>query len=492
MNAGKDIIIEANNITVNRGAITVIRDISFSLSKGDHLAIIGNSGGGKTTLGLAIAGRAWYKGSIEIAEPYGQRISWIEQQHHFKNLSNTSDFYYQQRFNSSDAEDAHTVQQTLAETGGDIAAVLKTMKIEYLADEPLIQLSNGENKKLQLATALLQEPSILIMDQPFIGLDAVSRKDLHQIINHLASQGLVIILITTPDEIPSCITQVLVLENGIQQSLTDVKSFNSNYSNKTKTKQVTFDEQQLKDFLSQQNGDGFEYAIRMNNVTITYGEKKILAGVDWEVKNGERWLLSGPNGAGKSTLLSLVTGDNPQAYANEIYLFDKKRGSGESIWDIKRKIGFLSPELHLFFDQGCSAFEAIASGLFDTIGLFRQLNDEQIQLVDHWMKITGIHQLRQKRLFELSAGQQRIVLLVRALVKNPPLLILDEPCQGLDREKEADLLELINAVCLFGNKTMVFVTHYANDRPDCIKNFIALEKGRVISGSWDTKHGKQL
>lgn len=480
MNAGKDIIIEAKNVTVNRGVNVVLKDISFSLKKGDHLAITGNSGGGKTTLGMAIAGRAWYKGSIEIAEPYGQRISWIEQQHHFRNLSNTSDFYYQQRFNSSDAEDAHTVQQSLAETGRDIVPVLKTMKIQHLADEPLIQLSNGENKKLQLAKALLQEPYVLIMDQPFIGLDAGSRKDLHQIINHLADQGLVIILITTPDEIPSCINQVLVLENGVQQSLSDIQTFNSGYSNRVKQKPKTFDEQLLKEFLSPQNENGFEYAIRMKNVTITYGEKKILAGVDWEVKNGDRWLLSGPNGAGKSTLLSLVTGDNPQAYANEIYLFDKKRGSGESIWDIKRKIGFLSPELHLFFDQGCSAFEAIASGLFDTIGLFRQLSDEQIELVDHWMKITSTHSLRQKRLFELSAGQQRTVLLVRALVKNPPLLILDEPCQGLDKEKEAALLELINAVCLFGNKTMVFVTHYASDRPDCIQNFIALEKGKVV------------
>ena len=480
MNAGKDSIIEASNVTVTRGANIVIRDISFSLKKGDHLAITGNSGGGKTTLGLAIAGRAYYKGSIKIAEPYAQRISWIEQQHHFKNLSNTSDFYYQQRFNSSDSEDAQTVQQALEDIGGDIGAVLKAMKIEYLADEPLIQLSNGENKKLQLAKALLQEPYILIMDQPFIGLDAGSRKDLHLIINHLADKGHVIILIATPDEIPACITQVLVLENGIQQSLMDSSSFNSSYSSKIKHKSKTFDEQLLKEFLSPQNGDDFDDAINMKNVTITYGEKKILSGVDWQVKKGDRWLLSGPNGAGKSTLLSLVTGDNPQAYANEIYLFDKKRGSGESIWDIKRKIGFLSPELHLFFDQGCSAFEAIASGLFDIIGLFRQLNDDQIELVDHWMKITGIHSLRQKRLFELSAGQQRIVLLVRALVKNPPLLILDEPCQGLDKEKEAALLELINAVCLFGNKTMVFVTHYANDRPECIKNFIALEKGKVV------------
>jgi molybdate transport system ATP-binding protein len=480
MDAGKEFIIQAENVTVTRGIVPVIRDISFGLKRGDHLAITGNSGGGKTTLGLAIAGKAYYKGMISIAEPYSLRISWIEQQHHFKNLSNVSDFYYQQRFNSQDAEDAQTVQQALSEIGGDVAAVLKTMKIEHLADEPLIQLSNGENKKLQIAKALLQEPYLLVMDQPFIGLDANSRKDLHKIINYLAEQSLIIVLITTPDEIPSCITHVLELENGIQKAITDTGHFKSDHSIQSRAKSKAFDEKQLQEFLTSGNGNDFQSAIKMKNVTITYGEKKILAGIDWEVQRGERWLLSGPNGAGKSTLLSLVTGDNPQAYANEIYLFDRRRGSGESIWDIKRKIGFLSPELHLFFDQGCSAFEAIASGLFDTIGLFRQLSNDQIELVDHWMKITGIHSLRSKRLFELSAGQQRIVLLVRALVKNPPLLILDEPCQGLDREKEAELLELINAVCLHGNKTMVFVTHYANERPSCINNFISLENGKVV------------
>src|SRR5688572_13384763 len=115
----------------------------------------------------------------------------------------------------------------------------------------------------------------------------------------------------------------------------------------------------------------------MKKVSVQYGDKIILDEVNWKVMKGERWLLSGPNGAGKSTLLSLITADNPKAYANSIFLFGKKRGSGESIWDIKKKIGFISPELHLFFDQGTSCFDVIASGLFDTIGLFRQLSAAQ-------------------------------------------------------------------------------------------------------------------
>jgi molybdate transport system ATP-binding protein len=216
----------------------------------------------------------------------------------------------------------------------------------------------------------------------------------------------------------------------------------------------------------------------MEKAHVQYGDKIILDNIDWTVKPGECWLLSGPNGAGKSTLLSLITADNPQAYANEIYLFDRKRGSGETIWDIKKRIGYLSPELLLFFENSSSVFDAVASGLFDTIGLFRQVTDQQMQLVYHWLELLGVKSIARKRLNELSQGEQRKALLARALIKNPPLLILDEPCQGLDDETEEDLIGLIDAICRKSNKTLVFVTHYANRRPACIDKFIHLEKGR--------------
>jgi molybdate transport system ATP-binding protein len=218
--------------------------------------------------------------------------------------------------------------------------------------------------------------------------------------------------------------------------------------------------------------------VKMNNVTVQYDEKIVLENISWEVNKGERWLLSGPNGAGKSTLLSLITADNPKAYANPVYFFGKKRGSGESIWDIKKRIGFISPELHLYFNQSSTCFEAVASGLFDTIGLFRQISDKDTELVNDWMKFCGIENSKQKRLYELSAGEQRTVLLIRALVKNPPLLILDEPCQGLDNERKEEFLELVNEVCLAGNKTMIFVSHYESEVPACVSRFIKLDHGK--------------
>ena len=481
MIADKKIMMKVDGITIDRAGKSILQDISFVLCKGDHLAITGLSGSGKTNLALALAGKVFYKGEIHFPPAINHNIVWIEQQHHFKNLSNTNDLYYQQRFNSYDSEKTKTVEESLLENGDDIEEVLRILKIEDLKNKPLIQLSNGENKKLQIAKALLLQPSILIMDQPFIGLDTETREYLHSFFNKLAEQDILIVLTTSPDEIPGCISKVLSLDKGKIKTLETRKDFIKNHSlRESMSRHSGISRIELKKNSSFNPAGDFKYAIKMMNVNVQYGEKKILQHISWEVKKGERWLLSGPNGAGKSTLLSLVTADNPQAYANDFFLFDKKRGSGESIWDIKKKIGYLSSELHLFFDQSCTCFETIASGLFDTIGLFRQLSAEDNRLVTEWIEIAGIKELQYTRLFELSTGEQRIILLIRALVKNPTLLILDEPCQGVDDHKQEELLKMIDSACLEGNKTMVFVTHYLNKKPACIDHFLKLDKGNII------------
>jgi molybdate transport system ATP-binding protein len=214
-------------------------------------------------------------------------------------------------------------------------------------------------------------------------------------------------------------------------------------------------------------------------VHVQYGTTIILDNVDWEIKKGERWLLSGPNGAGKSTLLSLITADNPQAYANEIYLFDKRRGRGESIWDIKKRIGYVSPELHLYFESSINAFDVVGSGLFDTIGLFRQINEEQKSLVSKWMHLLQIENVSKQLLANLSLGKQRLVILARALVKNPPLLILDEPAQGLDDEQQFLFKSIIEQLCEHTNKTIIYVTHLKDEVPASVTKSLRLEKGRI-------------
>jgi molybdate transport system ATP-binding protein len=219
----------------------------------------------------------------------------------------------------------------------------------------------------------------------------------------------------------------------------------------------------------------------MIDTTIRYGEHTILQNINWTVRKGERWNVSGPNGAGKSTLLSLITADNPQAYANEIWLFDKRRGTGETIWDIKKKIGFVSPELHLYFDTGATAASVIASGFFDTIGLFRTLNQEQDAAVENWLQLLALQPFRNRRLAQLSTGQQRMVLLARALIKNPPLLILDEPCQGLDEQQTTQLREIVTTLCETFGTTLIYVSHYQQELPACIDHWLKLHKGMAQS-----------
>jgi molybdate transport system ATP-binding protein len=343
-----DLIVKAENLVVARAGKSILDNVSFMLAEGDHLAITGAAGSGKTTLGLVLTGRMHYKGNLWIADHFARNRIWIEQQHHFKNLSNTADLYYQQRFNSSDSEDSQTVYEALGGDTEEVNAALHQMEIGHLSKRPLVQLSNGENKKLQLAAAMLSHPSVLVMDQPFVGLDAVTRANLHQLINKLASSGISIIVITSPDEIPECITKVILLDNGKQKVISGREQYLKEFPQTVSVLQP--DVEKVKQ-LTRGIRVSYESMIKMNQVSIVYNKKKILDHINWQVKQGERWLLSGHNGAGKSTLLSLVTADNPQAYANDIYLFDRKRGSGESIWDIKGKLVFCHPSCMFFLTR---------------------------------------------------------------------------------------------------------------------------------------------
>lgn len=469
-------ILSVNNLSITRSGKKILENLSFTLYNGEALAITGPAGCGKTSLGLALAQQLYYKGTITYHFPDGSPIAWVEQQHHFKTLQSTSDLYYQQRFNSYDTEETQTVAESLGQQLSAARELIAEMGMAYLLEEKLIQLSNGENKKLQLLNALLGKPAVLIMDQPFTGLDTGTRLWLNEQIIRLKAAKVLVMMISSADEIPESADKVLFLENGYMQSIED-KAGLLRKPVVVETKQEPPAAETIP--LSKEH-PVFNSIIDMEEVTVRYGDKLILDRINWRVLPGECWLLTGPNGAGKSTLLSLVNGDNPQAYANKIHLFGQRRGSGESIWDIKKKTGFLSPELHVYFNDSSTGFETVASGLFDTIGLFRQVSAEDTAWVMQWMEVCGISTLKNKRLMELSTGEQRMLLLARALVKDPPLLILDEPCQGLDPDRKHRLLELINRVCTVTGKTLVFVSHYEADVPGCVDKFIRIEQGRRV------------
>jgi molybdate transport system ATP-binding protein len=216
--------------------------------------------------------------------------------------------------------------------------------------------------------------------------------------------------------------------------------------------------------------------VDMKNVSIRYGERVILKELDWTVMNGDRWALSGQNGSGKSTLLSLVCADNPQSYACDITLFDRPRGSGESIWDIKKHIGYVSPEMHRSYKRDLPAIRIVASGLMDSIGLYAVPNEQDYEKCRWWLNIFGIAHLAERHFLQLSSGEQRLVLLARAFVKDPQLLILDEPLHGLDLWNRRLTKDIIETFCQRRNKTMIMVTHYETELPKGITNKLFLAR----------------
>ena len=215
---------------------------------------------------------------------------------------------------------------------------------------------------------------------------------------------------------------------------------------------------------------------RMEDVNIECGTRIILKNVNWEVKNGEKWALTGPNGSGKSTLLSLVYADNPKSYSNTLYLFDRKRGTGESIWDIKSRIGYVSPEMHLYFMEDIPILRIVASGFFDSIGVFRKCTPEQEAVAMEWIKCFGIEHIAHRSFLTLSSGEQRLALLARAFVKDPDLIILDEPLHGLDVKNKQRASKIIESFCDRQGKTLVYVTHYKGEIPQAVTKEFKLIK----------------
>jgi molybdate transport system ATP-binding protein len=333
-------LLSIDNAVLKLGNTHVFKNLNFSINKGESWALIGESGSGKSALLQIIAGKFHLSaGSIQYyfhedflrEHPTGDAhltfhrlIAFVESKHHFRNLSNTSDFYYQQRYNSSDSEDALTVEQYLgtikpfSDQPGywNLSKVLQKLNLSGLKDKQLIKLSNGETKRLMIGAALIKNPVLLMLDNPLAGLDVQTRAAFNSIITDIIASGITIIMGTSPFEIPAAITHVAVLENGTIIKQTPAKGFDASaFSDVDKGK---LDKDEMTSLLDANKIPPYEWIVKMEDVNITYGNKAVLKNVNWQIKQGERWALLGPNGAGKSTLLSLINGDNPQAYANNI------------------------------------------------------------------------------------------------------------------------------------------------------------------------------
>lgn len=497
------ITLSLQNISVRKYDSIVLSDISWAIQSGENWAIVGPNGSGKTILLDIIAGK-WpvWKGTMKYGwdQPVREIIELVSNDYSFNRIVSAGAEYYQQRFHAYEAERAPTLRAILTDQlkpvgtvnensvklapskidAENLERVTSLLSLTQLLDHPFVTLSNGETRRMLLAKSLLKNPRMLLLDNAFSGLDVHSREVLRNALNELSASGVTIIMATTATEIPSCITNVLKLNAGYIERISAVQDFKKKDSKTDHLLQP--DPIKLLHF-GQPAFTNFEVAIDLRNISVRYGNEQILSGVNWKIRKGEKWALSGANGSGKSTLLSIITADNPQRFANDFDLFDKKRGgTGASIWDIKQRIGHVSPELHLYFPRNTTVFKTIASGFFDATGVFfKKLTDIQTERVHEVAELLHVHELIEKDFSQLSKGQQRLVLLARALVKNPPLLILDEPCQGLDSEAIEYFKSVVDAICESPERTLIYVSHYLNEIPGCVTRFLKLEKGGVVS-----------
>lgn len=489
------------NATVKHLGKSVFQDLNFEMLEGQSWAVLAGTGAektafldtilGKTTL---TEGRILREFSVEYQEhqtregkinSFKDLVAVVSQRYEFRNKSNMQDFYYQQRFNASESEEAATVEEYLKEIEGvlpgywELSTVLELLELQSLKDKSLIKLSNGETRRLAIAGALMKNPRLLLMDQPMTGLDVTTRREFGNILAAITGSGIQVIMTTQATEVPNAITHVGVLEKGNFKVVANRDNFYTSYSGQEKNKQHGFE--RLTELLNGKAVPVYKDLIVMKDVHIQYGEKVILDQINWRVNQAERWALKGHNGAGKSTLLSLIFGENPQAYANNIVLFDRKRGTGESIWDIKRPIGFVSAELHRYFPKSQSCLQVVLSGIFDTIGLFRKTSALQQELAHKWLQALNIDHVADLRLNQISLENQRFCLLARAMIKFPALLILDEAAQGMDEEQRELFKYTIDAIAENTSVSLIYVSHYVEDIPSTVTREITLAEGRIAS-----------
>ena len=449
--------------------------VDFVFGAGEHIAVFGRNGAGKTKLVEIILGRhPVKKGIIEYAFPSPVRKYVSENVKYlaFKDCyggETEQNYYLQQRWNSWDVDDER------------------------------ILLSSGELRKHSLSKVLGTEPCLLILDNPFVGLDAASRLVLGEQLRAIVEGGKtsLMLVLSREDEIPPFMTHVVEVKDEVVLPKKRLADWLAERGTETCGKEQdcgpgqaisTGDAHCNADSPSSENGPSAlrtaddpassPEIVRLNKVTIRYGERTILKDLDWVVRKGEHWSLTGPNGSGKSTLLGLVCADNPQSYACDISLFGRKRGSGESIWDIKKHIGYVSPELHRSFKRDITAERIVANGLRDFHGLFTKANEEEIRTARKCLERFGAGHLAGTSFLNMSSGEQRIVLLARAFVKNADLLILDEPFHGLDDENVRMVRGIIEEYCQNPDNTLLMVTHRMEELPSCIDHNLTLKVNR--------------
>ena len=463
----------------------VLKHINWQWQAGQQWAVLGPNGAGKTTLAKALTRQISPSvGTISFSADLKQSaIAYVcfEQQ---KTLCDLDWRFDDSEFQSTAFDIGTTVQQAILGSAPATDAFThwsNRLHLKHILDRGIRFISTGEMRKTLLMQALLSEPELIILDNPLDGLDRASQQELVVILDDLLkSEIAVLLLCRQAEDIPSGVTHILALDEGSVIAQGDATQTICN-------PQVMAIMSPALPALTPLPApaqrpyqlDPNEPLLELHDVSVSYQQNQVLDQINWTLNKGQHACISGPNGCGKTTLLSLINGDNHKAYGQNIRLFGKLRGSGESVWDIKQKFGVIDTQLQLKHVRGMKAIEVVLSGFFDTIGLYDDWGDQQRTTAQQWMSALGIGELLISPYDDLSFGLQRMVLLARAMVKSPAILILDEPCLGLDSYHRRLLLRAVDHIANNSDTQILFVSHTTGDTPKCINQLLEFEGAEV-------------
>jgi molybdate transport system ATP-binding protein len=441
-----------------------LRRINWKLLSSEHWVILGLNGSGKSALASTL------EGDVELVSGNIQGLPASVEMLSFEKQSALIEY---EREKSGDAT---LVSEIISSSNVDgaildedyLKVLIDSFHLSNLLTNTFRSLSTGESRKVLIIQALVRRPDIIILDEPFDGLDTVSSLTLKSMLDKICHSTRIVLVLNRIDELPGFINRALVLDSGaITQNL------------KIETKRDKLSLAQLMHFkfddLILPNTDSASILptldekdplVRMKNIRVAYGDNVIFSELDWEVKVGQHWQIIGPNGCGKTSLLNLITGDHPQCYSNDIFVFGYQRGQGESIWQIKQFIGYVSSALQWEYRVGTSLQNVLLSGFYDSIGLYKDASEEQKNIAKQWLSLLGMTKRWDQAFNQLSYGEQRLLLIARAMVKHPKVLILDEPCVGLDEMNRKLVLALISYICQKSNTSVIYVNHHSEDKVD--------------------------
>ncbi|MFD2916064.1 ATP-binding cassette domain-containing protein [Psychroserpens luteus] len=334
-------------------------------------------------------------------------------------------------------------------------------------------LSTGEQKKALLSYLLEQNPDFIVLNNPYETLDKASVAVLKQQLITLSKNMSIVFIFNRQDDVLPVITHIITFEKAKLKAMVPIEDYYF------KRSEFVFNKDIPPAITTYTNIP--EVLVTLKNVNVNYDDRSILKDINWTIKKKEFWHLIGPNGSGKTTILSMIYGNNTKGYGQDVYLFGKKKGSGESVWDIKQRIGYISPSMLELFKRKHTVEQMIISGFFDSIGLYQTPSTEQVNTTAKWMEVLNLSKEKNTSFLKLSPATQRLILIARAMIKHPPLLILDEPLINVDDEGTMLISALINKIAQESETSILFVSHRdeANIYPDFTYELHPSPKGSV-------------